>query len=107
MAPIYSSVIDRAEAQALIPEDVAQEIIGAVAYRSYILQLARRLPDMPQKTRRLPIISVLPQAYFVNGDTGIKQTTEVDWTNKYLNTEEIAVIAPVPQAVIDDVSYDI
>jgi HK97 family phage major capsid protein len=49
----------------------------------------------------------LPVAYWVNGDTGLKQTTEINWANKYLNVEEIAVILPVPDNVIADVEFNI
>ena len=57
-----------------------------------------------QKFRAL---SALPMAYWVNGDTGLKQTTEMAWTNKFINIEELAVIVPVPQNVVDDSDYDI
>jgi HK97 family phage major capsid protein len=53
------------------------------------------------------VLSALPVAYFVSGDTGLKQTSEVNWTNKYLNIEEIAVIIPVPDNVVADVDVNI
>ena len=98
--PTYDSQISRAESQALIPEDVSHEILQAISRQSFVLQLATRLPDMPTKTRRLPVLSVLPTAYFVSGDTGLKQTTEVNWSNRYITAEEIAVIVPVPKLVV-------
>ncbi|RRR69567.1 MAG: phage major capsid protein [Candidatus Viridilinea halotolerans] len=103
----YDNLIDRSDAAALMPEDVARDIIQGVARQSYVLSLATRLPDMPRKTRRMPVLSVLPTAYFVNGDTGLKQTTEVSWQNKFITAEEIAVIVPVPNIVLDDSAYDI
>lgn len=99
--------IDRSGAAALIPEDVAGEIIQNVTANSAVMQLARKAPNMSRKQRRLPVLGALPTAYFVNGDTGQKQTTNVSWENVYLNAEELAVIVPIPEAVLDDNDYDI
>jgi HK97 family phage major capsid protein len=55
----------------------------------------------------MPVMSALATAYFVDGDTGLKQTSEVNWESKYLNAEELAVIIPIPQAVLDDADFDI
>jgi HK97 family phage major capsid protein len=100
-------VITRTQAQALIPEEVSREIAQNVAVRSTFMQLARRLPNMSRNQHRIPVLSSLPDAYFVNGDTGLKQTTEMEWSNVYINAEEIAVIVPIPEAVLDDADYDI
>lgn len=103
----YDNVIDRTGASALMPEEVAREIIQGVPEYSSIMQLATKAPNMSRKQKRLPVLSTLPTAYFVNGDTGLKQTSEQAWGNKYLDAEELAVIIPIPEAVLGDADYDI
>lgn len=100
-------IIDRTGAEALIPEDASREIIQGVAEYSAIMQLGTKAPNMARKQRRMPVLSSLPTAYFVDGDTGRKQVTDQVWGNKYFNAEELAVIVPIPEAVLDDVDYDI
>ncbi len=103
----YNDVIGRSDASALIPEDVSRQIIQGAVEQSSVMQLATRLPNMNRAQRRLPVLSSLPTAYFVTGDTGLKQTTEVQWDNKYVDAEELAVIVPIPEAVLADQDYDI
>lgn len=103
----YGNSISRSDSQALVPEDVAKEIIQGIPEMSAIMSLATKAPNMSTNQRRVPVLSILPMAYFVNGDTGLKQTTEQKWENKYFNVEEIAAIIPIPEAVLDDTAYDI
>jgi HK97 family phage major capsid protein len=103
----YDSLTDRTGGSPLIPEDVQREIIQGAPQNSAVLTLARRLPNMARAQQRMPVLSALPTAHFVNGDTGLKQTTEMAWDNKYLNAEELAVIVPIPETVLDDVDYDL
>jgi len=101
------ALIDRTGAEALIPEDASKEIVQGVPVYSTIMQLATKAPNMPRNQRRIPVLSTLPTAYFVNGDTGLKQTSSQAWANKFFDAEELAVIIPIPEAVLDDVDYDI
>jgi HK97 family phage major capsid protein len=102
----YNNLTSRTDAAALIPEEVSKEMLGKATEQSAVLQLFRKVP-VSRKQVRFPILTALPTAYWVNGDTGLKQTTEVNWSNKFLNIEEIATIMPVPDNVLADVEMDI
>lgn len=103
----YGSSIDRSGAEALIPVEVSNEIIQGVPQQSSLMRLARRLPNMTRHQQTLPILTSLVNAYFVNGDTGLKQTSKEAWDKKVITAEELAVIIPIPEAVLADTSYDI
>lgn len=102
----YNNVISRADAQALVPEDVVRTMLGKATEQSAVLQMFRRIPVGRNQTR-FPVLSALPVAYWVTGDTGLKQTTEMNWANKYLNIEEMATIMPIPDSVVADVEINI
>lgn len=108
----FDSVITRSSVEALIPEVVSREIVQGVPEQSVVMRLARRLPNMSTNKTRMPVLSGLVQAYFVDsangyGDTGLKKTTNATWSNKFIEAAELAVLVPIPDAVIDDTSYDI
>lgn len=102
-----ANIIDRTGAEALIPEERAREIIQGVVAQSAVLTQGRKLANMSSKTYRMPVLDMLPLSYFVNGDNGSKKTTTVAWDKKIITAEEIAVIVPIPEAVLDDSEYDI
>lgn len=102
-----ATIIDRTGADTLIPEERAREIIQGVVTQSAVLSQGRKLPNMSSKTYRMPVLDMLPLAYFVNGDTGQKKTTQMKWDKKIITAEEVAVIVPIPEAVLDDSEYDI
>ena len=101
------NIIDRSGAEALIPVQEAEEIIQGVIAQSAVLSRGRKLANMTSSQYRMPVLDMLPIAYFVNGDTGQKKTTKQAWDKKYITAEEIAVIVPIPEAVLDDTDYDI
>ena len=101
------NMIDRTGAEALISEQVANEIIQGVTEQSVVMKMGKKLPNMSKKKYRMPILDMLPMAYWVDGDSGMKQTSKMQWKNKFIVAEELAVIIPIPDAVVDDADYDI
>jgi len=98
-----------------LPDEYSKEIIQALPTSSFCMRMMKKLPDLNAKTFKIPVMSTFPAAYFV-GETGgasgraAKQTTKMDWTGVTLTAEELAVIVPVPEAVIEDMAsggYDL
>lgn len=102
----YNSLTDRTDAGPLIPEEVSTSMLGKITEKSVVRQLFTPIP-VRRKQVRLPVLSALPLAYWVSGDVGLKQTTKAAWANKFINMEEIAVIVPFPDSVMDDVDEDL
>lgn len=102
-----AKIISRSSAEALIPTEISSEIIKEVPKSSAALSLFKQLPNMSAKQKTLPVASTLPSAYFLNGDTDTKKTTNAEWDKLTLTAEEIAVIVPIPEAVLDDSSYSL
>lgn len=89
-----------------IPVEYATQIIQDAPKASVMLTRARRIP-MSTRERLQPVLDSKPMAYWVGGDTGLKQTTKQAWGGVKITAEEIAAIVPVPEAIIADSGINI
>ena len=102
--------ISRADALALLAEQDIKEIVKPGIAGSAALDTFRTIP-MSKGTARMPVLSALPTAGWVSESAtdpaGVKPTSKVEWTNKELIAEEIAVIVPIHENILEDTEYDI
>lgn len=101
------NITNRADAEAIIREQVASNIFQDAPKHSVFLSIAKKLPKMTSNQTRMRVLDFLPTAYWVNGDTGMKQTTRQAWDNVFINAGELAVIVPISDAVLSDAEFDI
>ena len=99
--------VTRENASPLIKPEESNEIIQAVVESSTALKLMTRLPNMGTNVREYPIMDSYPMAGFVDGDAGLKMTTNMKWSKDKIVAEEIAAIVAVPDNVAADADYDI
>lgn len=102
-----TQIVNRADAEAIIREQVVQTIFQDAPKNSVFMGMAKKLPNMTSKQTRIRVLDFLPTAYWVDGDTGMKQTSRQAWDNVYITAGELAVIVPIPEAVLDDAEFDI
>lgn len=101
------NITNRADAEAIIREQVVSSIFQDAPKQSVFMSMARKLPNMTSNQTRIRVLDFMPTAYWVDGDTGMKQTSKQAWDNVWLNAAELAVIVPIPEAVLDDAEFDI
>lgn len=98
----YANITGRAAlTNEIMPDQVVTDVIKEAETSSILLGNARKIP-MSKKKYRQPVLSKTPKAYWVDGDTGLKQTTDVGFENLTITAEEMATIVPIPDAVVDD-----
>ena len=85
----------------IIKPQYANEIIKDAPRSSVLLTRARRV-RMGSRERVQPVLDSKPLAYWVGGDTGLKQTTKQTWASEKMTAEELAVIVPIPENIIAD-----
>lgn len=89
-----------------LPVEFATEVIQEATKSSVMLTRARQI-QMSTRTRTQPILDSVPVAYWVGGDTGLKQTTKQKWAGLSITAEEIAAIVPIPEAILADTNLDL
>lgn len=102
--------ISRSEVSTLIQEAYAGDFLSWAAKSSAALS-AFPTKDMGTKTINMPVMLTKPHAGWVGesatADEGVKPTAQVTWGNKQLVAEELAVIVPVHENVLDDATEDV
>lgn len=102
--------ITRTDALALLARQDINEIIKPETSGSAALASFRTI-RMSAGTASMPVLAALPTAGWVGESataaSGVKPTSKVSWTDKKLVAEEIAVIVPVHENVLDDSRFDI
>lgn len=98
--------ISRTDAEGLLQEQNINEILQDAVKTSAALRTFRTIP-MGTKEGKIPILSFLPTAGWVDGDTGRKPTSEQKWEKKTITAEEGAVIVPIPENVFDDSEFGV
>lgn len=100
-------MISRSDAETLIDEQVSKEIIEGVIKKSKAMSMFKRLPNMTSNKTKIRVLDALPLVYWQGSDNARKQITKMAWDKKYIVAEEMAVIVPIPENVLDDADYDI
>ncbi|AVJ50997.1 major capsid protein [Microbacterium phage Pajaza] len=101
--------ITRADALALLARQDINEIIKPDTSQSAALASFRTI-RMSAGTATMPVLAALPTAGWVtdtSSDTDVKPTSKVNWTDKKLVAEEMAVIVPVHENTLADSKFDI
>ncbi|AJD82232.1 major capsid protein [Mycobacterium phage Keshu] len=97
--------ISRSEVATLIEEAYADTLLAAAKEGSTVLS-AFPTVNMGTKTTHLPVLATLPEAGWVTESAtdpaGVKPQSKVTWADRTLVAEEIAVIIPVHENIIDD-----
>jgi HK97 family phage major capsid protein len=91
----------------VLEKAITPGILTGAAKASTALTLMSRLPNMTRGQEVMRVFDVLPEAFWVNGDTGQKGITRAAWDKVNITAEEVAVIVPISEAVLNDADYDI
>ena len=101
------NIVSRERVEALIREQIVDTIFQDTPKQSAFMSMAHKLPNMTSNQTRIRVLDYLPIANWVNGDTGMIETSEQAWDNVYIDAAELAVIVPIPENVLNDAERDL
>ncbi|MNI02140.1 Phage capsid family protein [compost metagenome] len=97
--------ISRADVATLIQEEYSSSLLTTAAAESAVLSVFENVP-LGTKITNLPVLAGLPEASWVtesvSTSAGTKPTSEAIWDNKKFVVEEVAVIIPIHEDVLED-----
>jgi HK97 family phage major capsid protein len=92
----------------LLPVAVAREVVQSVTEEQSALMRLARVLRMPTGVEKVPVIAAAPASGFVNPTYGgLKPATEVVWEPETLTAAEIGTVVPIPNAYIDDSTFNV
>lgn len=98
----YNAINGRADlTDVLLPDQVVTDIIQELPKKSVIASRAKRV-QLSSKKAKQPVLATLPEAYWIDGDTGLMQTSKSGWENVTITAEDLGVIVPIPNNILDD-----
>ncbi|MEE8667232.1 MAG: phage major capsid protein [Bifidobacterium mongoliense] len=101
--------ITREDVAALIQEEYSNVLLGTVDEQSAAIKAFGTVP-LGTKVTNAPVLASLPEAKWVSeaaDATGKKPTSKATWSNKQFIVEEIAVIVPIHEDVLEDATEDL
>lgn len=109
--PTYNDAILRTgtlgtDTDPLVPEPLIADVIALATQSSAVLSQCATV-RMAAGTSRQPVLSTKALAYWRAGDTGLAQTSSVEWDNVDLVAENLDVIVPIPRTYLDDTIVDV
>jgi HK97 family phage major capsid protein len=90
----------------IVPEVVAQALISGTVRQSAALSCFTTVPT-GTKESIVPVLSRDIEAGWLSSDTGLKRADAPKWDGESLTAEELAVLVPIPNAVIADQTFNI
>ncbi len=102
--PNFSNVIGEASvSNAMLPPQIITDIIQEAPKNSAVLTNAKRAV-LSTNVAKQPVLASLPDAYWINGRSGLMETSDADWKDLTITAEDLGVIVPIPNTLLDDVN---